>query len=156
MRNLSTVAVQAINAQETGEVFLILLTISSDEIVDTYRFVRNTEDITSNGYNYIAYGFDITLPDEDPDTLPTIQLVIDNVDRAIVDTLNSLIEPPTVTLSVVLASTPNVIEYGPLEMTLLGADYDSLTITGQLAYEDILNQSYPSGKYIPSDYPGLF
>jgi len=48
-RSISSTAQAAINAQETDEIFLILLTISHDDLAEPIRVVSNNENITSNG-----------------------------------------------------------------------------------------------------------
>jgi hypothetical protein len=57
---------------------------------------------------------------------------------------------------VVLASSPDTVEAGPFTMTLVAAEYDALVVTGELAFEDVLNEPFPGHGYIPSEYPGLF
>ena len=66
---------EAAVAQETDEVYLALVTISHEDLaalgVDypdlgvsggALRFVNNTQDITSRGDVFKAYGFDLSLP----------------------------------------------------------------------------------------------
>ncbi len=155
-RTLSQAAHQAVNAQETDEAFLLLLTIDHDELAEPIRVVNNTEDITSRGDLYIAYPFEIALPGEDPENVARVSLRIDNVDRQIVHSLRSVPAPLAVALEVVLASSPDTAEAGPFNMTLAAAEYDALVVTGELAFEDVLNEPFPGRSYIPSEHPGLF
>jgi hypothetical protein len=57
---------------------------------------------------------------------------------------------------VVLGSDPDTIEEGPLELDLVGGDYDVLQIRGDLAYEDFLNARWPADDFTPQLNPGLF
>lgn len=155
-RSLTTTAVQAANAQETGEVFLILLTISHASLSPSIRVVGNTEDIVSNGETFLAFPFEITLPDDAPESVAQVSLKIDNVDRQIVDAIRSISSPPTVSIDVILASDPDTIEAGPFNMTLLQSDYDVLTVTGELVFEDVLNEPFPGDSFDPVGFPGLF
>ena len=157
-RSTSTTLRNAVFAPETGEVFLLLLTIQHADIgsPDTLYFVNNYEDVTSNGDVYTAYPFLIDLPADIEDQLPQVELVIDNVDRSIIETIRTLTGPPAVTLSVVLADSPNTVEAGPFEMTLRTAEWDALTIRGNLQPQDILNEPYPGDAYTPQDFSGLF
>ncbi len=41
---------------------------------------------------------------------------------------------------------------GELKQLLLGI----LTVTGELAFEDVLNEPFPGHAYTPGEYPGLF
>jgi hypothetical protein len=153
---LSIAARQAVNAQETNEVFLLLLTLDHEDLAEPIRVVNNTEDIVSRGMTFVAYPFEIALPDEDPESVARVTLRIDNVDREIVRSLRALQAPLSVSLEVVLASSPDVVEAGPFNLTLVAAEYDALTITGELAFEDVLNEPFPGHSYVPSEYPGLF
>lgn len=155
-RSLSTTARAAIYAQETGEVFLLLLTIDHDDLDSPIRVVDNTEDVTSRGDTYVAFPFDIALPDESPDSISAVRLTIDNVDRQVVDALRSISTPATVTLEVVLASDPDTVEAGPFDLSLRSADYTAEVVTAELVYEDVLNEPFPGGRFIPSDYQALF
>ena len=155
-RALSTAAKQAIFAPETDEVFLILVTISHPQLPAPLRAVNNTVNVTSRGDVFTAYPVRIDLPGESADEVARVQLQIDNVDRLILDTLRTLSEPPTVTVEVIMASTPDTVEAGPFAMTLHSAPYDALTVTGELAFEDILNEPFPGDTFSPALFPGLF
>lgn len=154
-RNLSAAAKQAIFAQETGEVFLHLLEISHDSI-ETLRFVDNTEQIVSNGDTYLPYAFRIALPGEFDDQLPTVHLEIDNVDRVILEGIRALPSSPSIRMAVILASSPDTIEAGPFTFTLKAVDYDAMSISGTLAFEDTLNEPYPFVRFSPGLFPGIF
>lgn len=97
------------------------------------------------------------MPEETEEAPPVVQLSICNVDRSIVNAVRSVSgEPITVTMSIVLASSPDVIEAGPITFVMLDVEYDAGAVTGTLAFEgDVLNQAYPSETFNPSDYPGL-
>lgn len=155
-RTLSQAARHAVNAQETEQVFLLLLTLDHADLSQPIRVVNNTEDVTSRGDLFVAYPFEIALPDEDPDSVARVTLRIDNVDRQIVQSLRSIQAPLSVALEVVLAASPDTVEAGPFNMTLIAAEYDAFVITGELAFEDVLNEPFPGHSYIPSEYPGLF
>jgi len=134
----------------------VLLAISSDDF-STLRFANNTEDVTSNGETYTAFPFMVDVPPEASATqLPLSTLQIDNVSREIIEEIRSLSSPPTVTISVVLHSTPDTIEGGPWEFKLLNATYDASTISGSLGFEDILNELFPYGTFNPKNFPALF
>jgi hypothetical protein len=155
-RVLSAAALRASYSQETGEVFLVLLTISHASLATPLRFVNNMTNIVAGGQTYVAFPFDIALPDEREDQLPRVTLTIDNVDRQIVQALRGLKTPPTVTLNVVLASTPDTVEAGPFDFTLKSGEYDALVVTGTLAFEDVLSEPYPADAFSPQWFPGIF
>lgn len=155
-RALSVAARQAIFAQQTSSVFLMLLTFDNAEMPSPLRVVNNYENITSNGNEFIAYPFAFTLPDEETETLAQVELTISNVNRLLVESVRSIGTPLTTTLELVMAESPDTIEAGPFPMTLREVKYDALKLNGTCNFHDLLNQAYPAGTYIPSDYPGLF
>jgi hypothetical protein len=154
-RQLSTRGAAAVTAENSSEVMLHLLEINHDMLAEPIYVVNNFEDIVSNGNTYIAFPFDIALPDES-DAPPQVQLQIDNVDRSIIQVLRGLATPATVTLKLVLASTPDTIEAGPFTLLLRNIEFDNQTITGTLMPEDILNAPYPYQIFSPTTHPGLF
>ncbi|WP_025324508.1 DUF1833 family protein [Deferrisoma camini] len=156
MRTLSAAATRAITAQETGEAFLLLLTIDHPDLTQPIRVARNGEDVVSRGNTYTAYPFEIEIPEERGDRPPRVRLVLDNVDRQITEAIRPLTSSPTVTLEVVLASSPDTVEAGPYDFTIRNITYDAQVITAELAYEDVLNLRFPADRFTPNLFPGLF
>lgn len=143
-------------AQETGEVFLFLLALSHTAI-PTLRFVNNTVDIISNGETYMAFPFDLTIPDDTADEIARVQLTIDNVDRRIVEAVRQIDTPAIFTLSVIRAAEPNVAVAGPYRCTLRNVGYTALSVTGDLhPFEDIQAEIFPQHSFDPANFPGLF
>ncbi|MGH6879272.1 DUF1833 family protein [Hypericibacter sp.] len=145
-------------APETDEVFLQLLTIDHSSFSQPIRVVHNNEDVVSRGNLYTAYPFDITLPDDDGQKPPEVTVRIDNVARDIVLAIRMIPAgaPPTITLEVIMASTPNTVEAGPYGFTLRDVTADAAAVEGQITFEDILNESFPADEYTPASHPGLF
>jgi hypothetical protein len=163
MRVMSPRARQALYAPETSEVFLALLVVSHPTIVDgPLRFANNMEDVYSTAggeatpQHYLACPFTITLPEETSDKLPEAQIAIDNVDQRIVEAVRTMQTPPTMTLYLVLASTPDIVEAGPFVFTLKSAQYNATQVTGILAFTNILNEPFPWRIFNPADWPGVF
>lgn len=157
-RPLSTVAKRAIFAQQTSEAFIVLLELEHPNFSGIIRVCSNDRPIVSNGYEYLPFPFEIILPDDAEIESPRVQLRIDNVDRRIISEMRSVVSgsPVTVRLYVVVASTPDVREVGPIEFTLRDVEYTAATIEGTLLYEDLLNEPYPADAFTPTWFPGLF
>ena len=156
-RSLSSTARAAIFAQQTGEVFVVLLALEHPDFSATLRVCSNDTAVTSGGYEYLPFPFDITLPDDIEDAPPRVALRIDNVDRRVVQEIRGIRgNPVTVRLSVVIASNPDAVEAGPFEFALRDVQYDSKTVEGTLMYEDILSESFPADSFTPARFPGLF
>lgn len=156
MRDLTERFIRAINSENTEEVFLILLKINHSSFAAPFYFVNNNEPITSRGQEYTAYPFQLTLPASLNDSLPTVTLKIDNVDKKIVDEIRKVSDPISITIEVILADEPDIVEIGPFSMVVTSVDYNELEIEGLITLDYGLYDSFPSDDYIPPLYPGLF
>jgi hypothetical protein len=155
MRSLTTTATSSIHAQETGEVWLVLLTITHSTLATPIRVVNNNEDITSRGNLYQAFPFEIVMPGQDPDSLPKAMLRFDNVDRTAIATVRSIDSAPTVTIEVILASQPDTVEISFPNLTLRNVKYDASVIEGELLFENLFSEPI-TYSMTPSRFPGLF
>jgi hypothetical protein len=119
-------------------------------------YVNNNEDIISNGKTYKAMAFELTLPQDDGETLPRIVLEIDNVSLDIIEQIRSVTNPIDVNLIGVLASNPDYVELDYSELSITSITYDAQKISGELIFVDFLNQRIPGNTYSPVTHPGLF
>jgi len=157
MRQVSPRALQAMLAQETGEVFLACLTITHPDLATPIRLVRNNEPLVRAAGTWLPYPFSIHLPDQRDDQIPQVRVTVDNVDLSVNEQLRTLVGPPQVTLEVVLASQPDTVEAGPFNFSLQTATSTAQSIDGTLGYEDdVFAQQVPGQNYLPSTSPGLF
>lgn len=154
-RNFSSAATTSINAQITDEVWLTLLTISAPELTTPLRFVSNNASLTSRGNVFMAFPFDIEFPGQDEESPGEARLVIDNIDRSIVNFVRSIQTPPRITIEVVLASSPDTVEASFSNMTLRNVAYDAKTVSGILRFEDIVIEPVTYAM-TPERFPGLF
>lgn len=156
-RVLSAPAVRAILAQETAEVFVILLTIEHPTFAAAVRVCSDSVNTNSRGSVFQPFPFEVVTPGEDDSAPPRVTLRIDNVDRRIVQEVRRVSgEPMTVTVEVVLASSPDTVEAGPFEFSLRDVTYSALVVEGSLAFDDILNEPFPGVDFTPSVSPALF
>jgi hypothetical protein len=155
-RTLSLAALQGALAAETDELYLALLQVDHTDLGTPLRFVNNSDNVTSGGNVYTAFPFEVRMPDDTEDKEPTAELRIDNVSREIMDEVRSIASPPEMTLSVVLESSPNTIEWGPLVMDTRGVSYDANVITFRLAYSSFIREPFPYIAFDPVNFPGMF
>lgn len=146
----------ALFAQETDEVFLFLLTLEHEDLDPTIYLVDNTKDITSNGTVFTAFPFRAILPMNDPQQPPRATIEIDNVDRQIVTAIRSITGPPSISLEIIRAAAPDVIEISLKDFVMTDVRYNKLTVTGTLSYENFLQEPYPGDDFVPSTFPGIF
>lgn len=148
--------IDAVVNQNTDEVFLFLVTLDHDDLLNPIRVVNNVEDITSRSNVYTAFPFDLILPQDDGDTLPQVIISLSNVDLSLIDEIRSLNSSLDVTLEIVLASNPNYVEMSIEGMKTISIQYDAQKIEATCQIEDVLNLAFPKGAYLPSNFPGLF
>lgn len=155
-RDTSLTFREAVFASETSEAFLMLLTIDHETLSEPLRFSSDSVDTTSRGETYLAFPFQLTLPVNDSDRIPYVNLTIDNIHRTIVQTIRELTSPPTLTIEIVLGSTPDVVEAIFPEFILRDVSYDKLVIQGNLSIESLEIEPFPAETYNTINFPGLF
>ncbi|MDD3089024.1 MAG: DUF1833 family protein [Candidatus Omnitrophica bacterium] len=134
---------------------LVLLTISHASLDDDIRVVNNKEDVVSNGDEYIAFPFEIRLPDSKEDSQPSASLTISNVSREIGLAIRSITTPPEITIQIVRQDTPDIVEAQFVGLRLNNVKYDVLTVTGDLEFEDLTREEYPAVKFSPSIFRAI-
>lgn len=157
MRSVSLPFLQAVFAQQTGEVPIVLVTIEHADLPAPVRVVNYDENVVSNGETFVAYPFKLTLPTDPEQGPPRATVQIDNVHRDIVASIrNASGGAPTVTLAVALASSPDTIEASFSGFDLKNITYDALTIEGELTLDSLGGEPYPAGRFRPGAFSGLF
>ncbi len=152
----STDAINAMTEQETGAVFLTLLDLYVDDTL-VLSITDDTQTITSNGKEYIPWGFKPILPSQTADAASTCSLQIDNVDLTIARTIKQSINKRiSATVKVVLATSPDVIEQGPYNFILRNIKINKDTITGELCDDYMADMKFTTWTYSPKDFPGMF
>lgn len=150
----SSTVVRALLGLEPTEVVLALLTIEHPSIT-AIRVVNNNEDIVSGGNTFLAYPFNIALPSDSEDP-GVAELQIANVDRAMIEAIEAITDPAVCTVQIILASTPNVIEYEWSNLVLRAATADDVTITAQIGNPPIDAMPYPPMRVTQRDFQGLY
>ncbi len=153
---LSANAVREMLSQSTGEVYLVLLTITHAALAQPFRVVNNNADVVSGGNTFLAFPFAITLPHSKSDEIPRARLTISNVTRDLVALLRSVNEPPVLLLQVIRASNPDTVEISYPELQLLNITGDTAQIQCELGQEDLLNEPFPYQTFRPDAFPALF
>lgn len=151
-RPTSVAFAQAAAAQQTGEVLVILLTLDADSLPAPIRVNSAGASLISRGNTFLRFPFEITMPKETDEAPPSVTLRICNVDRQIVEAVRTTQGAITVTVEIVLASSLDTVECGPLDFTLRDVNYDSFVVEGELAYEDILNEPCPAHQYTNTNF----
>jgi hypothetical protein len=150
-------AKQEATRSETSAVFLHLLKLEAGGI-NLLHLVDNTEPITSNGVEYVPCAFRCVLPEQNDDgTAKPCRIEIDNVDRRIAEIAERTVSVKVfLTVSVVMAQSPDVIETGPLRFILRNVNISKETVQAELFDFYVYDRNLPGLRYSPQDFPGLF
>lgn len=102
-RPLSQAAFRALFAQQTEEVFLMCLKLEHASLLAPILLVHDNRPLVRPEGTYQPSVFHVDIPEESADKVPQVTLTIDNVDRAITDTIRLLNGRLKITMTVVLA-----------------------------------------------------
>lgn len=164
-RPLSNTAKQAIFAQQTSEVFIMLVTISNPSFVDDIRIASvafedlpdaGVKGVLSRGEEYVYLPFNINLPAQDDTGIARANLSIDNISRELVSAVRQATSSLNITIEVVLASNVDNVELSVRDFKLERVTYDALVISGDISLEYYDLEPFPARRFTPSDFPGLF
>lgn len=163
MRNVSLAGLQSMLAEETASVWLFAIEIHPhDDDPDQYAVARacsNSVDVVFAGHTYLALPFEVTLAADNEDTVPQAKIRVDNVSRAMSESIRKTNYPPTIYLNVLRIAPDGIVtrELGPSKFTLLSATVNAFTMEGILGYEsDFLNEPATHHKFTPAIAPALF
>lgn len=152
---LTPAIVPQVQATSSEIIFVELLTFSMPGR-DPLRVCNNSVDVVSRGETFTAFPFQIVLPNDDSEKLPTVSLRISNVSGEIMDFIRSLPQAPILLLEIVTNADFDVVEksVGFLKMDVIS--YNALDISGSLTVENILQRRFPAGDYSPVEFPAIF
>lgn len=172
MRRLSLNARLAHDDQVSSEIEIALFVVTHPELSAPIRLsTDNTERLSDDpliygtrsawaGANPISEPYlwiiaSAVLPDEAEDAPASAQVVIENLDARMVETLRSFTTPATVRMAVVLASSPDLVEAEWTGLTITRANVTSGDITLSLSRDEVELEPFPSGRMTRHRFPGL-
>ena len=157
MNTLSPELLAQIFSQESHDPFLALVTLNHVSFASPIRLVNNQVNITSRGNVYSAFPFRFTLPVDDGETLRQAVIEFDNVSLDLIDEFRSVNNTTIeVTIELILASIPDIVQMSVEELKIGRINYDSQKVVAELYVDNILQSGLTSEKYTPQNFPGLF
>ena len=170
-RYISFNARLAADAESTDEIEVLLVKITHSLLDEPVRLTSdNTERLsiepltygtrstwlTEDGSPFLFIMMGAQIPDETEDEAPSGSLILDLGDSEIAAMLTSTIEPANVSMAVVLASSPNIVEFEFLDMKLAAADGDSGQISLSFSKEPVHEEAFPTELMTKERFPGLY
>jgi hypothetical protein len=134
-----------------------LLEITHPQLVSPIRVINDNADLISNGNTFQACAFHIQFPDDVSGSMPRVPISIDNIGRELTQWLESSDggRNAQVRIMQVMRDTPDVIEQ-ECTLFLLNTNQSMTTISGQLGYENVLDQPALGAMQTPQLQPGIF
>ena len=164
-RPVSNTAKAAVYAQNTDEAFITLVTIDHANFAEPVRVASDpfellpdagVRGVVSRGEEYLYLPFSIELPTQDDSGISRARLSIDNISREIVAAVRSANSALSITIEIILASDPDTVEISIADFRLDRVTYDAFTVSGDISAEYFDLEPFPSRRFTPSDFPGLF
>ncbi len=164
-RVLSSTAKQALFAQQTDEVFAVLLTIEHSSFSQPVRISSDPKEdlpeagvkgIVSRGDEYIYPPFSLSLPSQDDTVLAKANISIDNVSREMISHVRGADSALSIKIEVILASDPDTVEISMSQFKLERVTYDALTVNADISVEYFDLEPFPARRFTPADFPGMF
>lgn len=141
----------------TSESPRILLQIDHPELASPIRVINDTLNLTSNGYEYVAFPFEVILPDDFENQLPKARLSISNVGKELMYWIETTDggSGSTATFSQVMRSRPNQIEWS-ITMSLFNVLVTNMDVSAELGFENLFAKPAISVQYRPNTAIAIF
>lgn len=172
MRRLSLNARLAQDAEGSAEIETALILIEHPELAEPIRLsTDNTERISDDplyfgtrstwrGSNPITEPFlfvvaSAILPGDAEDEPASARIVLENLDADMVELVRSFTDPADISIAVVLASSPDLVEAEFTGLRLVSAEITAGEITLALSRDEIELEMFPPGRMTRLNFPGL-
>ena len=149
---LSPELIAQLFAQESGDPFLTLATLTHPSFAQPIRLVDNVDDITSRSEVFKAFPFRIVLPIDDGETDREVSIEFDNVSLELIDEIRTVTDPIDVKLEMVLASAPNQVQIELSELKIRQVEYSPTVVNCKLTMDDFLGAALTSERYTPTNF----
>lgn len=171
-RRLSLNARMALDAAASAEIELALIRIDHPDLPTPIRLsTDNTERLSSDplmygtrsswgGANPATEPFlfviaSAVLPGDAEDAPATARIVLENLDAQMVTLVRSFTDPATVSMAVVMADSPDLIEAEWTDLLLVSADITAGEIVLSLGRDEIEMELFPPGRMTRLNFPGM-
>lgn len=169
---------KAAQDQQTAENVVILVTITHETLAEPLRLstdatVRLSTDPLKYGTRSKLLGstaptgeldtaadflfvlMAAVIPEDREQGITSTEIVLENVDSGMIDVARELKTPARVDFAVVLASTPDYVDFEWTDLRTISVDYDEVSISVAVSREDVMGVACPFGHMTKSRFPGL-
>ncbi len=155
-------------ASETGRVPILLITIDHPDMpAPIYISTDPTERIleldevviygtVSRGINFIFMPMRFKLPDDSDAGPGTMQIELDNVDRALTQTIRDIHTPIPFKVEMVMDNAKDTVDLVWPEYVLVNIQYNAATISGTLTLDNLVREPFPGLMFTPGTAKGVF
>lgn len=145
-------AAQLSPSPEDDTIMLLEVTLEDASVL---RLARWHEDVVSNSQTYVAFPYDIVLPQQGEES-PRMRITVANVDQVIGEAIGALTAPAPVTVLIVLSDDPDTVEQTFPGYEIEDGTWDHLTAEATLGQSRISTEPYPSVRVTPLLFPAIF
>jgi hypothetical protein len=156
MRPVSAALTAAAARDQTDEVFVTLVTIAHEDFAAPARLCDDAVDTVSRGETYRGVYMAPQLPRQIEGEAPTARIEISVVDQSALALVRSVATPPSVTMEVVLASQPDVVEAAYSNFELHHVEYEGLRLVGQIGKRSGQEQNLLGVLITPGAFPATW
>ena len=168
-RAIPIIARRELEKSGTSTLFLIMVTVTHPNITDVITLVLDDADYVYNGMTYYRSAFDLVLL-SDTDEPPRARFGFPNVDRASVNRLREVVDPPRVKFEIVPSNyfdlnveprvakagvTPTAI-YTAKSLFLTDIKTDSVRVEGTLRSWDYRQEQWPDKRVTKPLLPAIY
>lgn len=172
LSRLSPAAIKAMFSSETDEQLITLVTIQDPASPNTpvrlangytQRLTEYTNDdevvygVKSRENNYLFLPLEINLPIDEETGMGDVTLTLNYVTSEAIELIREhLVRPTSVTIELVMGSTPNYVEAVFSGFSITSVTYNAQSITMTLTVVNYNREPFPGYSFTPKYFPGLF
>lgn len=124
--------------------------------VEPLMYGTRSSWLNPNGEPWLYTIMSAVLPDDRGEAPPAAEIVLANLDSRILEALRATTTPARVDMAVVLASSPEIVEFEALDLMLASVPYDAAEITLSISRESEEGEYWPAQRLTRDRCPGLF
>jgi len=171
LASMSPETIKALFSPDSDSTLISLLTITYSNTEPSVRLADNftgrltsltTDDevvygVTSRNQEYIFLPFEVTLPQEQEDQVPSCTLTIYDVTQYLTEIIREQFEiVPRIKLELVLSKTPDTVEVSFDGLYVTSITYNENSVSLSIEMVDYSKEPFPQHRFVPQYFPGIF